>query len=204
MVKKAVTPVNIGLDERPTTKDSLKKDINEIYAKPLTKKFNLDEDFLNNILDSEYDSQIVMILATLVEGMVFSVTEREVRKVEPTYIQAHLEETICGKSAKHSQRIDFLKKGGLLFEREEIVLKMLGTVRNKFAHKPENLCKTLNDFYLDCDEGLRKQLKTAVLFAVHDRKDLNESDTDEYLSKNFKIVLIQLTLVAAYGFLSRL
>lgn len=204
MVSNTTNPVDIAFGMYPTDIQTIKKDIQENYDAILTKKFGLKANFLNDIVDIQYDSQLVMVLATLVEGIVFDITNMELVKVTPPYAADNLQAIFCGKNAKHYKRIELLEKAGVLYDKEALVLKMLATIRNKFAHKPENLTKNLNDFYAGCGVDLQKQVQESILYITHHRLKLCPGDKDDHLAKNFRTILLMATLVAIYNFINNL
>ena len=191
--------INLGANQGITTED-LRKDLKELYEPKLAPKFHLDPGYLATIVDITPDAHFIMVLATLVEGIIFETTQKVLVKASP-HDEKLYRKIIDRPKAGHWERLEFLELIGQLGEREAQGLKALAIIRNKFAHQPKLLCQDLATFYHNATNDLKNLFQNAVADILHSKEPKGFPRTDTFMAVHFREVLLQTTMVAIYTFL---
>lgn len=142
-------------------------------------RLGLPERYVLQMRENSNDWEFLIKLAVLVEA---AVTQALVSSLHNDLMFDH----VSGLS--QSARLNLCEKLGLLQKNEKLILDSLATVRNQFAHRVENLSKTLQE-YVDGLTPYQKVELSNRLLMLEGNDRHKETDDLNWLGKAFRRII---------------
>lgn len=160
-----------------------------IEHKSLHAALGIDKEFIQNLINEIGDLQFVVRLAVIVEGATAFALQKKVSQPEVA--------DWITENATHSERLGLAEKLKIIDSKSLKVFRKLSEIRNKFAHRPENLNKKLEEFYIELDIDKQKSMIDAFAYFLTETTQTAPYD-DTVLRTNFRDALLTVTMVPLF------
>ena len=148
-------------------------------------RLQLPERYILKLRTEGSDWEFIIKLAVLAEA---AVTQALVSTLHNELMFDHI------SGISQSVRLNLCEKLGLLKREEKLILDSLATTRNQFAHRVENLQKTLADYVDGLLPSQKVELTTRLLTLEGDDR-YKEKDDFSWLGKAFRQVLLDAVIL---------
>jgi hypothetical protein len=165
------------------TQEQRQKRYDDVRAEMLQRteqRLKLPDRYILNLRTEGTDWEFIIKLAVLAEA---AVTNALVSSLHNDLLYEHF------SAIQQSIRLNLCEKLGILMPEERLILDSLATTRNKFAHKVENLQKTLAEYVDGLLPAQKVELTTRLMVLRKDDR-YKEADDFSWLGKAFRRLML--------------